>query len=336
MAYKRASVEVQFNWVFVLVAGALILLFFSTIVIKQKSTAETSRHITILNSLSSIITGTESTAGATNQLNLPETTIEFSCNAISIGEQSRQFENLVLFAPSEAESPPLVLHTRKWSIPYRASNIVYLTSPRVRYVLIGPPEETEKLEEMIPSPLTVESYPAMPEELPRIEDTAVRFVFFADISDPGNAPPEQLRRRERSDITALRVEDPDQVSFFRMNAAGGWQHLHPGQPLYYSDDETLLGAAIIDDPSNYDCVTSNMLRKSSTVSTILADRAGELGSSLSRFTCSPAYGQAQTIMEDLSALQRLDQTTVEELEDARVELEEKNRQLQLQSCALLY
>ena len=37
---KRGAVEVQFNWIFILIIGAVILLFFGVIIAKQRSAAD--------------------------------------------------------------------------------------------------------------------------------------------------------------------------------------------------------------------------------------------------------------------------------------------------------
>ena len=44
---NKKAFEMQFNWIFVLVVGASILIFFTAIAIKQKNVSEASSQITI-------------------------------------------------------------------------------------------------------------------------------------------------------------------------------------------------------------------------------------------------------------------------------------------------
>ncbi len=37
MIFKKGAIEIQFNWLFVLIVGAVILIIFSGIIIKQKN-----------------------------------------------------------------------------------------------------------------------------------------------------------------------------------------------------------------------------------------------------------------------------------------------------------
>ena len=54
---RKAQIETQFNWLFILVAGAVILIFFAGIVIKQKSSSEQKIAENVMTDLQSIFTG---------------------------------------------------------------------------------------------------------------------------------------------------------------------------------------------------------------------------------------------------------------------------------------
>src|SRR3989338_6722404 len=137
MRSKKGVIEVQFNWLFVLIIGAVILIMFSGIIIRQKNISETSKNVLLLNNLDAIFSGSESSKGTVNIVKIPETRIEFRCNRYSIGKLSKQLDVMNVFPPSVLEGNSLISMTLDFSMPYRITNIVYLTSPKYRYIFIG-------------------------------------------------------------------------------------------------------------------------------------------------------------------------------------------------------
>ena len=60
MKHKKAF-EIQFNWIFVLVAGAAILTIFALVIFKQKSLSESSTSSIALRSMESVVAGASAT-----------------------------------------------------------------------------------------------------------------------------------------------------------------------------------------------------------------------------------------------------------------------------------
>ena len=54
---KKAQIQVTFNWVYILIAGAVILLFFIGIVVKQKAVSEENLATDVVRVMESIFTG---------------------------------------------------------------------------------------------------------------------------------------------------------------------------------------------------------------------------------------------------------------------------------------
>ena len=90
----------QFNWIFVLVAGTAILLFFTVVVVKQKNVSEMSTKATVLKSIEAIIIGASVGTDTTNIIDIPDSDIEVNCGRVSLGSISKQYQSLILFAPS--------------------------------------------------------------------------------------------------------------------------------------------------------------------------------------------------------------------------------------------
>ena len=73
---KKGIVEIQFNWVLILAVGAVILLFFSVVIMKQKSISEVSISSIILKNLEGILSGAEVSIGTVNSVAIPKTKIK--------------------------------------------------------------------------------------------------------------------------------------------------------------------------------------------------------------------------------------------------------------------
>ena len=76
---KKAQVEVQINWIFVIVAGGLILLFFFGLIRWQKSQSEQSLAYNILNDLEAIFTASGVSTKTFNTIQFPDIIVDFKC-----------------------------------------------------------------------------------------------------------------------------------------------------------------------------------------------------------------------------------------------------------------
>ena len=61
MENKKGVIEVQFNWVFIIIIGAVIIAFFVNMSMKQKGVSEEKLSVTIAEHMKTILTGAEVT-----------------------------------------------------------------------------------------------------------------------------------------------------------------------------------------------------------------------------------------------------------------------------------
>ena len=86
MNTKKGGVEVQFNWVFVFVAGTLILAFFVGFVMSQKQVADKKLASRILRDTNTILTQSKLTAGKSDYVPLVKP-LTFSCDPETCTDQ---------------------------------------------------------------------------------------------------------------------------------------------------------------------------------------------------------------------------------------------------------
>jgi hypothetical protein len=261
---KKGSIEIQFNWVFVFIVGTIILLFFARVTWKQKDISESKIAIAVLNDIDTITTGAASSAGTAQDVEIPEvdlrfTTTEDCYSTYKLGRNNRRLENTFIFAPDRIEGRSLISWTKDWSIPFKVNNLVYMTSPLVRYVIIddGAGGYAEQLNRTLNDEAEVIQIERISSsDISSLEDLnnyKVRFIAFDDSEIPINVP--EFRRMDDKDVTAVVIspmglEEYGRVKFYKKN--GNSIQSLVGESFYIKE-EGMYGAIFADNPDIYNC-----------------------------------------------------------------------------------
>lgn len=337
MKNKRGVFGIQFNWIFVLVAGAIILLFFSTIITRQRGISEVSTSNLLIKNIEAILSGAEVSTGTLNKVNIPKTEIEFSCNRFRIGKVSRQLEVMSIFTPSKIKTNQLITWTIDWSLPYRITNLLYLTSPEIRYVFVGN------------SPFAKEIFGSIPDEIKKVRyddfssikntnDDKIRLIYFDNYISEGSNIPLAFENLARDKISALNVkgnEDRGEIEFFDVTN----KRFINKKTSYYIRKPSLLGAIFSDDIEIFNCVMKNSFKKLNIVSQVYLEKTDQIKKYYSDIgdACGTYHDQALSIINQIqSASIEFIQSNIISLDSLAKTLESQNKQTQLFSCALIY
>ncbi len=151
---KKAQLTLTFNWIYVLIAGGIILLFFVGIVVKQKSVSETQLQGDVVRILESILTGatvSEQTKNFIDTSGLRDFTLEFVCELDSGGGFRDVFSHYgiqgtsatietpieIVFAPSEIKTTELIVWSMPYDLPFKIMDFLFVTSRDTKYYVIG-------------------------------------------------------------------------------------------------------------------------------------------------------------------------------------------------------
>jgi|TARA_Y100000310_G_scaffold246957_1_gene252460 hypothetical protein len=159
---KKGYLQISFAWIFAIIVGVFILflaIFLTTKIIKTEEIAldsKTAKEIGVL--LNPLETGFET--GKVNSLSLPtDTRIYNRCN--NNGEFGRQiirisqksfdewtktdvdvgFSNKYIFSENYVEGKKFYLFSKPFNFPFKATDLIYLTSQSKRYCFVNPPED---------------------------------------------------------------------------------------------------------------------------------------------------------------------------------------------------
>lgn len=331
----KKAFELQFNWLFVLVAGAAILLFFTVVIIKQKSVSETSTKATVLKSIEAIITGAGVSTDTINKVEIPNSDIEVSCGRVSIGGVSKQHQNLILFAPSLVKGDKLVTQTLTFSVPYRATNLLYMTSPQIRYIVIGDTNLAKQINKSLPSELKKEFYQSSP-EINNSNNYKVRFVVFGDMIEF----PKALANMPDSDVTALKVNGDSEKGTIEFWQKEGFSWLSKGMSSYIGKS-SLIGAVHTDTFELYECNMQNVFARLNLVTKIYSDKAKKLVQksvvSSRDIQCNQFYNNALGQLNNIfTASSNFNSENIGTLSEAAKLLANENKNAQIYSCTLIY
>src|SRR3989344_3150872 len=132
--YKNAVIQVQLNWIFVTIIGAIILFFFITIVTKQKDISETQLTDEIVRDLDDLITGAQVATGGASEIPIPDVKLEFACNEYRVNNQRLPIGSRIVFGPSKIEDRSVVVWSVPWNLPYKVTDFLFITAPNIKYV----------------------------------------------------------------------------------------------------------------------------------------------------------------------------------------------------------
>ena len=326
---NKKAFEIQFNWIFILVAGAAIIVFFASVITKNKNVSEISTNAIVLKSVESIITGASISTDTISTIEIPNSNIEVRCNRVSSGGASKQFSNLVLFAPGLIKGNKLITQTLPFNAPYRATNILYMTSPSLRYIIIGDSDTAREINKSLPLELKKEFY-----DVPLIKNSnnyKVRFIVF---NDDMIDFPQALKNMPDFDVTAVKVKgdiSKGTIDFYQKNAQS-WELIATSA---YLGKPSLIGAVYSDSAEAYECNMKNIFSRLNLITKIYSQRTTALIAKYER--CKDFYNDALNHLGKIStASLEFKKENLDIMAESLKSLSDENINMQVYSCALIY
>jgi hypothetical protein len=139
---KKGVIEAQFNWIFILVVGAIILLFFVSLVSNQKKSADVTVSTKLLGNLESIAKGAALSVGTVYDIDMPPgQVLENNCEDeyLTFYESPLQGINLkynVLFSPKILSGSKLYTYSLYWQAPFVVTPLLYMTTDNVLCLVV--------------------------------------------------------------------------------------------------------------------------------------------------------------------------------------------------------
>lgn len=349
---RKAMVEVQFNWIFVLIAGSLILLFFIAIVNWQRGLAETNLAKDVRNNLRTIIThsklGTEESRE--NLIRTPNKKINFVCEEATSSfniEKTGVSESLattVLFSPDYIKGREMVTYTMKWKAPFFIMNFLYMTSPELRYILVKDAATEDKAKEfydLLPEKISKEIMDV--NDIPSLENKNNYKIKFVSFYTPTPSTPftsiatfPDSFDRIKNQISAININD-EGVKFYKYEVGSSRYFKEQSDAhLPFLEMPSLIGAIFAEDAENYKCNMEKAFRKYGLMTSLYSKR-NELVSAVAGSDC-----QYYTNLDDLNTAiddalnNNIESSYMDEIKTKADELAGTNSNAESDSCPLIY
>lgn len=322
MKSKKGVISVQFNWVFILIAGVLILLFFGSLVLKMRSASDTSIAETIMTNMQTIMTGAEVSVRTINPIEIPNTEIRFSCDSMSVGKLSTTItKNKIVFSPTVIKGRKLLAWALDWNSPYHVTNFLYLTTPNIKYVFVNPTGDYAN-----------GLYDLLPEEINkiRVDDISgitntgnyFRLIFFNDLPEV----PLALISAPNNDVSAINIIS-NKIEFYNKR---GSEFIQIGLAADYLGEPMLLGSLFSQDIDDYKCNLKKAFNKLNIVTQVYKKRTEVLAES----GCAPYYDTDP--FSYIITHSKDDNIDINEINRKIEEIKRYNKNLQSESCPTLY
>ena len=368
MKAKKGFVEVQFNWIFVLFVGGLLLIFFTSVVLKQKAVSEKSVSASALKSVESIISSSIGvTLDTTNAVKISKTEIGYLCNSISVKDVSVNYNGLIMFAPNVLKGTNLTIQTKIFDIPFRAANFLIASTDDVRYIFVyddsNPNSNTLKknIEDSLSNKFNREFVGKSEiENIKDMKNYKVRFVFLYGVDLSTNTEIKNLlnifSKMPDKDVTAVKFKgnidyktiiDYGTIEYYKKkydkNANTNiWIPIGTQNSVNYLKIPSLLGAIFmdsgIDTVSEYNCVMDNVINRIKLVSNVLSNRIDEINPpSNPQFPkCNTEYTSATSTLTtfnmDINNIKSSPSSLIFNINQIKLQ----NDNLQSKSCPLIY
>lgn len=347
MEMRKKGFEMQVHWIFILIAGAVILAFFFSVAAKQRSLSEQKLSITLSANIDAVFAGAVESKGTAQLLPLPAGGIEFSCSDVCdcnfiIGGKATSFSDKVIFAPSLLEDQDAVAWSNEWKLPFRITNFLYITNPNIKYYLVYIPGTNsermlDRIEKIVPPSISMEiltdpfDLSAVPQE--GFQET--KFIFL-DVPDAQVNLESLDRDFRKKEVSAVNIHQ-NTITFFEKEQ----------NDLVFNSDsspfvgEPLMFAAIFAaDKQMYDCGLQSAFRKLNHVASVIYGRAKLIQQNLTvtKPECVYLLNDFQNLISISEQFSRgFDFTQgIGSLATAANNIEKENKNLILLSCPEIY
>ena len=339
MKDKKAQVQVQFNWIYVSIAGAIILSIFVGIAIKMNKNAKEQLAYEVINEFDEIFTSIQSSENTENNISLAGLDLEIdsnnpACNYYSIAgtDKSEMSIEFVPFFSPHIIKTKILSYVLGWDMPFRVNYFIYMTSPEVAYVSVGPNSIKQKL----PEHLTL----IQVDDANEFENENYYKIRFFTTQNPESFHVDNSLKRHK-DVSAIKINEGEKSLTFYELASGEFEEVGT---TYYIDDTTLIAAIYSESLESYECNMIKAIKRLNKYSVMLEDRAGKIKDSDLSTYCSAiadSYSRAESLLNNMDMEQAtknnvLKKNTVNNLVSIKNDLESLNKELNKKSCPTIY
>lgn len=294
---KKAQIEVTFNWIYIAIAGAVIILFFVGIVIRQAQVSEENLSADIVRIMGSILTGagvSEKTKNVISSSGLIDYTLIFTCeegiSELGIKGKSARMYNAVdpVFVPEEVHSTQIILWSLPYMLPFKVTDFLLVAPVNRRFYLLS--SDAEFIQEFLNVTESFNrEYIDSLDEIDLTGGLSVRIIDADGTHIPFEPIPASLQLFDDSRVSAVVLKEREADYYQKESSAGGssWKKLNREPVKIISlggeRDAAKYAAIFAQDHLMYQCNMLKAFRRLGIVTEVYGGGnigAGEIGGKL--------------------------------------------------------
>ncbi len=288
---KKGAIEIQFNWIFVLIVGALILVFFINISNSQRKAADQKLAFDLLSKVDLIMSGALTIPKTGQVFDMPNIPFGLECSRISMSGVSRQFPDRIIFGPDQLSGKKLIVVSQDWTVPFKISNFLYLTTSGVRYVVVANADEPAQFQtatdflNSLPDNITKEVGNLSPTNgINDKNNYKIKLIFLSDVFPLPYQKlidlqlPDFIKRMPNSAVSGIYIDgssSPITVRFIKKETdlSGGVVRLNfDGEPIPVYKEPMIFGAIFAENKDEFNCSYLKAFKKLHYVSEVYRER----------------------------------------------------------------
>jgi len=282
---KKGQIEVSFHWIFILIAGGVILGFFLILTMRQKDAATEDISRSVSGRLDSILSTVQQNPDSTQPLSNLGVVLQFDCAQdghtyqVEGGTSKTYLESEIIFTPRIVGGSNTMVRTKTYYSPYPVVQILYFSDEKTQYIFTDSMSAYyQELPDQFEKNLTTLS------ELANREDSGFR-KYIIIIKDDAEEIKLQPSVAKKSTIIKVNTNSK-KIKFVDGSSKSNSEVEKP-----YINDETLFGAIISGDEALYGCTMEKLMKTSRIVGEINLNRVDMLknDASLTSSKCKIYY-----------------------------------------------
>jgi len=356
---KKSQISPAFQYIFALVAGAILLIFFLKFAFQAESTGREVVKAEVLHLMDASLQAFSISGHGSDVIPKPpwpqRIHMKFgtgpNCGKFTIVGQ-KYFVSIpkVIFGPSEMKAIQLQAWTMSWSFPFRVTNFFYFINDRSSYSLVFDVSNQDRVRSISSSPPSAVAYdmPHFPEAFKIVpissltglaaksqtSDT-VKVVYFAPMSFSGVPCSSKDNCVKGSLIDASEAcWDGDAPGYECYGTVDFYDGMTRRGSSAFIGREMMFGAILADTIEEYNCQLGLALNDLERMISVYADKAEKM--KLKMKDCEDSYNNANQLFlakmsEDVGALKndlammKADKAKVSSLSEKAMELYDFNK-----------
>lgn len=333
---KKSAIEIQFNWIFVLIAGAVIFTFIISMIMNQKEQSENQISQDVIKLISTNIKGKQQLSNTYSEAGFTKTTFSFSCDPNSLISDFKisnsQRESLpveIIFAPREFTASKLHLWTQDFSMPFAVTRFIYITTPDTVFVIYpNNLDFDEQLNTTLPENITVKQL-TFPNPHSQLANAIKGFEHYKIICFDNCPDPAKYKFISIAPASGQTDIFSYGILAYNNNADGS------GPESNYVGKASLLGAIFSDNQQFYECQMKRAFKQFELKRSLQLQRIVLLEDELPTHNpdCIPVLAGPKSILESMKDKSLSDS---EFLYSSLGQLTLYNKDLVFQGCPLIY